>query len=285
MVRLTLIARQRDGLPLAEGLDNDKDRDLSVGKQQAKVWYTCPTAQHLPPVLHHEGSAHVEFCGNCVLLYAARNFRSTRREAPWYNCWCDTRLKHQCAVQQMFKKLAAQRSSAPEKLSAEAGAHTFHVLNSNGVSFLTLAERNYPKKLAYQYLDELSSEFNRLYGGQQVESVSRPYAFIKFGMYSLCAGFVLSSSACKQFYPNSVARTDLLRLRESLYVASAALCYIHGSRQMHSCQMVCKRWCFLSPVHPFFQLATVRQLGTWNIVILMVAILELRFVHTGSAAL
>jgi hypothetical protein len=37
MVRLTLIARQRDGLPLAEGLDNDKDRDLTISKQQAKV--------------------------------------------------------------------------------------------------------------------------------------------------------------------------------------------------------------------------------------------------------
>lgn len=37
MVRLTLIARQRDGLPLAEGLDNDKDPDLVSYKQQAKV--------------------------------------------------------------------------------------------------------------------------------------------------------------------------------------------------------------------------------------------------------
>lgn len=37
MVRLTLIARQRDGLPLAEGLDNDKDPDLTANKQQAKV--------------------------------------------------------------------------------------------------------------------------------------------------------------------------------------------------------------------------------------------------------
>ena len=81
----------------------------------------------------------------------------------------------------MFKKLAAQKSSAPERLSAEAGAHTFHVLNSNGVAFLTLAERSYPKKLAFQYLDELANEFNRLYGGQQMENVSRPYAFIKFG--------------------------------------------------------------------------------------------------------
>lgn len=120
MVRLTLIARQRDGLPLAEGLDNDKDPDLTANKQQAK---------------------------------------------------------------QMFKKLSAQRSSAPERLSAEAGTHTFHILNSDGVCFLTLAERSYPKKLAFQYLEELSNEFNRLYGGQQVDSVSRPYAFIKFDTF------------------------------------------------------------------------------------------------------
>jgi Regulated-SNARE-like domain len=85
-------------------------------------------------------------------------------------------------LQHLFKKLSSQRGQAPERLSAEAGLHTFHVLNSGGVSFLTLAEKSYPKKLAYQYLEELSSEFTRLYGGQQVESVSRPYAFIKFGV-------------------------------------------------------------------------------------------------------
>ena len=85
-------------------------------------------------------------------------------------------------LQTLFKKLSAQRPAAPERLSAEAGSHTFHVLNQGGVCFLTLAEKSYPKKLAYQYLEELSSEFNRLYGGQQIDSVSRPYAFIKFGV-------------------------------------------------------------------------------------------------------
>jgi hypothetical protein len=45
MVRLTLIARQRDGLPLAEGLDNDKDPDLVSYKQQAKVCRLLPRGQ------------------------------------------------------------------------------------------------------------------------------------------------------------------------------------------------------------------------------------------------
>lgn len=37
MVRLTLIARVSDGLPLAEGLDSDKDGEIDQYKTQAKV--------------------------------------------------------------------------------------------------------------------------------------------------------------------------------------------------------------------------------------------------------
>lgn len=37
MVRLTLIARVRDGLPLAEGLDADKEHEMYQYKSQAKA--------------------------------------------------------------------------------------------------------------------------------------------------------------------------------------------------------------------------------------------------------
>jgi hypothetical protein len=37
MVKLTLIHRVRDGLPLAEGLDTDKDHEMYSYKSQAKV--------------------------------------------------------------------------------------------------------------------------------------------------------------------------------------------------------------------------------------------------------
>ena len=40
MVRLTLIARTRDGLPLAEGLDADKEHEMYQYKSQAKVRYS-----------------------------------------------------------------------------------------------------------------------------------------------------------------------------------------------------------------------------------------------------
>lgn len=48
--------------------------------------------------------------------------------------------------------------------------------------FLTLADRGYPKKLAYQYLDELQKEFTSLYASE-IEKISRPYAFIKFDRF------------------------------------------------------------------------------------------------------
>ena len=62
----------------------------------------------------------------------------------------------------------------------ESGPLTFHYIIENNVCYLTLAERAYPKKLAFQYLEELNNEFSRLYGSQ-IDTVARPYAFIKFG--------------------------------------------------------------------------------------------------------
>ena len=46
-----------------------------------------------------------------------------------------------------------------------------------------LPAQAYPKKLAYQYLDELQREFDTLFGGQQVEQAARPYTFIKFDTF------------------------------------------------------------------------------------------------------
>lgn len=82
-------------------------------------------------------------------------------------------------VQTIFKKLASTPNNVP-KMTVESGSYLFHYLIEGSACFLTLTEKGYPKKLAFQYLEELAGEFNRLYG-QQVDTVTRPYAFIKFG--------------------------------------------------------------------------------------------------------
>ncbi|GBF94460.1 hypothetical protein Rsub_06994 [Raphidocelis subcapitata] len=117
MVRLTLIARASDGLPLAEGLDSDKDPEIDAYKQQAKALFKRVGGSHQPP-----------------------------------------------------------------RVTVDSGAYVMHYLLEGGACFLTLTEKGYPKKLAFQYLEELAGEFSRLYGGQ-VDVVTRPYAFIKFDTF------------------------------------------------------------------------------------------------------
>ena len=53
-------------------------------------------------------------------------------------------------------------------------------MNQDGVCYLCLTEKAYPKRLAFMYLEELQKEFSLKYR-DEVDSASRPYAFIKFG--------------------------------------------------------------------------------------------------------
>ncbi|KAG2483484.1 hypothetical protein HYH03_017666 [Edaphochlamys debaryana] len=143
MVRLTLIARVHDGLPLAEGLDSEKDAEIDAYKSQAKS---------------------------------------------------------------LLKKFSQQPSHQAARLSVESGKYTFHYLIDQGVCYLTLTEKGYPKKLAFQYLEELTNEFTRLYG-PQVHTVSRPYAFIKFDTFI---------QKTKKLYMDTRTQRNMSKLNEDL---------------------------------------------------------------------
>ncbi|CAN0877740.1 25.3 kDa vesicle transport protein [Linum grandiflorum] len=117
MVKLTMIARVTDGLPLAEGLDDGRDvKDIDLYKQQVKA---------------------------------------------------------------LFKNLAI-RQNEPSRMSIETGHLCLSYIIEERVCYLTMCDRAYPKKLAFQYLEDLKNEFERV-NGAQIETAARPYAFIKFG--------------------------------------------------------------------------------------------------------
>lgn len=86
------------------------------------------------------------------------------------------------------------------RMSVDSGHFVFHYMIDADVCYLTLTEKSYPKKLAYQYLDELHSEFINLYG-TQIQAVSRPYAFIKFG--EPCRSPATVIAPCKCIYHSS----------------------------------------------------------------------------------
>ncbi|GMI22028.1 hypothetical protein TeGR_g14773, partial [Tetraparma gracilis] len=95
----------------------------------------------------------------------------------------------------MFKSQAKQvlktlSSRSMAKCSIESGGSFFHYMITDGVIYLTLSERSYPKRLAFLYLDEIHQgfvqELERDHGAQwrdKVATAARPYQFIKFDKF------------------------------------------------------------------------------------------------------
>ncbi|KIY45899.1 protein transport protein Sec22 [Fistulina hepatica ATCC 64428] len=87
--------------------------------------------------------------------------------------------EHKQQAKLVFRRITP--NSEP-RCSIESGQYTLHYLISENVVFLTIADKSYPRKLAFSYLDELSKEFMTSYGAK-VDSVRKPYAFVGFDTF------------------------------------------------------------------------------------------------------
>ncbi|KAG6880403.1 hypothetical protein C0992_000005 [Termitomyces sp. T32_za158] len=87
--------------------------------------------------------------------------------------------EHKQQAKLIFRRITP---NAEPRCSIESGQYTLHYLISDNVVFLTIADKSYPRKLAFSYLDELSKEFSTTYG-PKVESVRKPYAFVGFDTF------------------------------------------------------------------------------------------------------
>lgn len=70
-----------------------------------------------------------------------------------------------------------------------------------------MCDRSYPKKLAFQYLEDLKNEFERV-NGSQIETAARPYAFIKFDTFI---------QKTKKLYLDTRTQRNLAKLNDELY--------------------------------------------------------------------
>ncbi|KFY18529.1 hypothetical protein V491_04764 [Pseudogymnoascus sp. VKM F-3775] len=78
-------------------------------------------------------------------------------------------------VKMVLRRL--NRNSEPQA-SIESGAYTLHIV------YIAICERSYPRKLAFTYLSDLSSEFSSTYTQAQLSAPSlRPYAFMEFDTF------------------------------------------------------------------------------------------------------
>ncbi|CAG8472633.1 8548_t:CDS:2, partial [Gigaspora rosea] len=86
----------------------------------------------------------------------------------------------------LFKKM---NENSEERCSIESGSYYFHYLIQNGVCYMTICDRSYPRQFAFSYLEELAKEFSMSYGNEVEKKNLRPYAFVKFGTYNLSEPF------------------------------------------------------------------------------------------------
>lgn len=99
--------------------------------------------------------------------------------------------------------------NAEPQASIESGSFTLHyLLSEDGIVFLCICERSYPRKLAFTYLSDISAEFRNSYPATQLHSPSlRPYAFMEFDTFI---------GRTKATYADSRATQNLGKLNDEL---------------------------------------------------------------------
>jgi len=77
------------------------------------------------------------------------------------------------------KIIKSLKPTSPARCTIEAGPCYYHYMIENGAVYLTLADRGYPRRLAFQYLSEVHLEFSR-HHVSDLPRYSRPYACVAF---------------------------------------------------------------------------------------------------------
>ncbi|KAH9843979.1 protein transport protein Sec22 [Rhodofomes roseus] len=96
----------------------------------------------------------------------------------------DEQTEHALQEHKQQAKLIFRRitPNAEPRCSIESAQYTLHYLISDNVVYLVIADKSYPRKLAFSYLDELSKEFATSYGAK-VDTARKPYAFGGFDTF------------------------------------------------------------------------------------------------------
>uniref|UniRef100_A0A8R1DVR3 Uncharacterized protein n=1 Tax=Caenorhabditis japonica TaxID=281687 RepID=A0A8R1DVR3_CAEJA len=87
-------------------------------------------------------------------------------------------VKYSNQAKMIFKKLAG----SPAQQSVESGPFVFHYIILENICALVLCDRNFSRKAAFHYLNDIAREFLNNYS-TKVEAVVRPYHFLDFDKY------------------------------------------------------------------------------------------------------
>jgi len=95
-----------------------------------------------------------------------------------------------------------------QQATIESGQYNLHYLIKDDICFLCIADRSYPRKLAFTYLADIATEFTTTYSPSQYYSSNlRPYAFVEFDTFI---------QRTKKTYQDTRASQNLDKLNDEL---------------------------------------------------------------------
>jgi len=98
--------------------------------------------------------------------------------------------------------------NSEQQASIESGQYNLHYLIKDDICFLCIADRSYPRKLAFTYLADIATEFTTTYSPSQYYSSNlRPYAFVEFDTFI---------QRTKKTYQDTRASQNLDKLNDEL---------------------------------------------------------------------
>ncbi|KAH7310032.1 transport protein-like protein sec22 [Rhexocercosporidium sp. MPI-PUGE-AT-0058] len=84
-------------------------------------------------------------------------------------------------IKQVLRRL---NRNSEAQATVEAGQYTFHYLIYQEIIYLCITAHSYPRKLAFTYLSDLSTEFSTTYPSHTLLAPTlRPYAFMEFDTF------------------------------------------------------------------------------------------------------
>ncbi|KAL0242618.1 hypothetical protein GEMRC1_005181 [Eukaryota sp. GEM-RC1] len=96
--------------------------------------------------------------------------------------------------------------NSPKRCSFVQDAYEFHYIMNDNLCCLVCTDRSYPRALAFSYLEELQTQFDKQYG-PRVPTASRPYEFIAFDT---------TASTLQRQYMDSSSSVNLDKAKKNL---------------------------------------------------------------------
>lgn len=149
--------------------------------RQCSISYACCTATYCKENDSSANTLKLPLISHIQILVRNRTFRI---QGPGQNCLSTTKSEFWAKVLYRIWQLhipVSPSCSNRYKHFHKANGNVFSYIIENGVCYLCICEKSYPRKLAFSYLEELAKEFNLSYGNEVDKPGLRPYAFVKFG--------------------------------------------------------------------------------------------------------